>query len=1156
MPSNLKSPQFARLAFLVAGLAVLLLVGFLLWAGFTAPLNSRFPVPTPDGKYFAYFNPGAPDDPESRGDFELIISAPEGRLLGRFRMAAGTIHWSNADHLAVVDPRRTQATLVANAGERLLILTRLDLSPGTEPRWSRDGTKLAIVKPRPSSSGEEQLAVFDIQQPQVFPVPVPPEFHLRQPVLLSWFPAGEDLLVLNTEDQEVVLDRIGTVSGQIRVLARGLASSGRRLPQLSPDGARIFLPPPQNSVIDAQSGEVLWVLPAQSDVLWQPWSGDGHSLFYFTAEEPTEVRAHDFVSPSDQVVASGVQPNGFFTPDGRTYFFRLAPRPSAGSSLLRWRQWGEESRGWYRVDRLSNSPQPLGRVELWPWEQTLDGLVLARQDDYTRMHYGLYDPDARALDRYTFPTDQENLGGATRAHRLILITVGLYALLALVVFWRRSTSAPARALCILLLLLMALASGQSSLAATSAFGLPLPYRLAPEEIQRLGWWMTSSWPQLVLSRVSFAVMFLWALLPIAFLHFGVVFPQGNRLSGSRQALQIALYGVSFLPLIGIGMGRFAPGLVKNPLRDLLVVAGVAVLVTWGRNLRANFRRPPERRSRDQIRWMLLALGLAAAGGALTLLALGLDDVFAGEGARRFLSVFRAATLGVTGWVAPLAAAYAVTVSKPYSIRLLFRRILRQTLMGLPPLILFIVLWAIAGWVMAGSLLARSPLAVIVAVLLTVLATMPFRGRLRILADRTVDRTAFEFREHLMDFARGLPHFLDRETLVTQLQETLPKAMGTNSLFLCGLDRGTKRLRLLCGKDRLPACAAAVEFAPEEDFCVYLLDKARPFEVEVSPYKPEIIPVLRGAADRLGRLQAAVVLGLKRRHELLGLLALGPKNSGEFYDADDLELLSTVARETAVALENIEVFEEAARDRELRRELEDATEAQAQLFPSTVPRLPGAQIVGHCFPARAAAGDYYDFLELPGNRVGLAVSDVSGKGISASLLMANVQGLLRGQAAMAENLADLVGRINRQLYAASRGAKYCTMFYGVYDDARRELEYVNAGHIPPLVVAGDDVQFLQPTGLPLGLFPEISHFSRRVTLAPGALLVVYSDGVTETRNARGDNYGMDRLVTAATHARDGDADRIAARIFADVRDFEAGAPLGDDQTLVLLKVNPD
>ncbi|MBZ5513537.1 MAG: PP2C family protein-serine/threonine phosphatase [Acidobacteriia bacterium] len=1164
MLSDLKSPRFSLLIFLAGGLAIFLLVGFLLWAGFTAPLNSRFPVPAPDGKYFAYFDATAASGLGSEGGFDLVVATPEGRQVGRYPMEAGTIHWSNADHLAVVDQHRTRATLVANADERLLVLTHLDLSLGREPRWCRDGTKLAFVRPPPprgvpggppAGPPEEQLTIFDMQQPQASPVPLPAEFHLRQPVLLAWSPAGEFLFILNVEGREAVLEKIETLTGRVQSLARGLAAGGGRLPQVSPDGTKIYLPPPQPSVIDAQSGETLWTLPERSDVLWQAWSSDGR-LYYYGGEERTDIRAHDFVNPSDEIVASGVQPNGFFAADGRTYFFRVAPLPAGGGSAATRREWGENSWGWYVFDRLTTSPQPLGRLELWPWEQTLDGLVLARRDDHTAIRYGLYDPDARALDGFTFPSDQEDLRHTMRANHLILTTVGLYALLALVVYGLRRASAPARAFYILLLLLMALVSGQSSLVGNAPVTAPLPYRLSSEEIQRLGWWMASAWPQFVLDRVLLGVAGLWALLPIVFLHFGLVFPEGNHLLGARKGMRYTLYGVSALPLVGWWAERRVPSFGGNLGRGLLIFAGLVALVTWVVSLRANFLRPPERRSRDQIRWMILGLGLAAVGGLVALLAIGMEGLFTGESMRRFFSVFRAGTLAATGWVAPLAAAYAVSAVKPYSLHLLFRRLLRHTLMGLPPLALFIVIWAAASWVLAGSLLAKSAPAVMVAVLLTVLITMPFRGRLRLLADRTFDRTAFEFRERLMNIARGLPHLLDRETLATQLAEVLSKAMGTNWVCLLALDRQTKKLRLVRGKGRLPAGAADMEFAPDEAFCEYLRSEVRPFEVEVSPYKPELTTVVRSAADRLGILLAAVVLGLKRRHELLGLLVLGTKNSGDFYDADELDLLSTVAREAAIALENIDLFEEVARDRELRRELEDASDVQAQLFPSIVPRLAGAQVVGYCFPARATGADYYDFLELSDQRLGLAICDVSGKGMSACLLMASVQRLLREQAVTAESLADLVRKLNRQLYASSRDAKYCTMVYAVYDDARRELEYVNAGHNPPLVVTDGNARFLQPTGLPLGLFSEASHHSERVTLAPGAVLVLYTDGLTETRNARGESFGVGRLVSAVIRAAEGDAERVAARILADVREFEGGAPLEDDQTLVLLKVKAD
>lgn len=176
-------------------------------------------------------------------------------------------------------------------------------------------------------------------------------------------------------------------------------------------------------------------------------------------------------------------------------------------------------------------------------------------------------------------------------------------------------------------------------------------------------------------------------------------------------------------------------------------------------------------------------------------------------------------------------------------------------------------------------------------------------------------------------------------------------------------------------------------------------------------------------------------------------------------------------------------------------------------------------------------------------------------MAASLLMATLQGLIRSQAPTSENLVDLMRRINRQIFNASFGAKHCTFFYGVYDDVRRELEFVNAGHSPAVLLASEGPRPLESTGLPLGLFAEATPESRVVPLEPGAVLVLYSDGITEARNARGDFYGLNRLIGVLTRFRDSDAGRIADRVLGDVSEFMAGATVEDDQTLVLLKINP-
>ena len=536
------------------------------------------------------------------------------------------------------------------------------------------------------------------------------------------------------------------------------------------------------------------------------------------------------------------------------------------------------------------------------------------------------------------------------------------------------------------------------------------------------------------------------------------------------------------------------------------------------------------------------------------IALGLGRTVAGAESSFLLSLVRSAGYFLLVWAAPPAVAYAVTAEKPYRLRLLARHILRNALMALPVLLVFLLLWAGVSWLVTGVFFTLSAAIVALAVIMAILLAMPFRGRLRQFVERTFDREAFEFRESLMDFGRGLPHILDRRTLATTLEETLPKAMGAKWHHLFVLDRRDKKLRLQPGKASLPGGVMSVEFDLSEPLCQYLLEKERPFEVEVSPYRPELVPVLRSAADRLSKLPAAIIMGLKRRHELLGLLVMGNKISGDFYDAEDLELLRTVAREAAAAVENIDLFDEVARDRAMQKELEDATDVQAQLFPADTPSFQSGQVTGRCIPSRSACGDFYDFLELPGRKTGIAIGDVSGKGMAASLLMASVQGLLRTQAPTTVNLGRLVRKINQHLYGSLSGARFCTLFFGVYDDARRHLQFFNAGYPPPLVVTAEGVRFLEATGLPLGLFPEIAHRPKAEALAPGTILVLYSDGVTEAHNTRGENYGVDRLISAVTRARDEDAERLMAKILADVRDFEGGIPLEDDQTLIVLRIS--
>jgi sigma-B regulation protein RsbU (phosphoserine phosphatase) len=1134
------------MTFVLGGLAAVLLVGYLLWADFNAPLNSRMPVLSPDGKYFAYFNAVEPRQGADSTPYELIVAQPQGRLLARLRIPVGKIYWSNAGHLLVVDESEAQATLIANADERLVVLTRIPLSPASEPRWAPDGTKLAAVRIIRTAL---QLAIYDIQQPEAFPVPLPADFRLNRPQLLSWSPGSEYLYLLNAEAQESVLQRVGVREGTVQTLVRGIPSASAEPPQASPDSSKIFLPPPQGSVIDAQSGASIWSLPPHADVLWRAWSADSRGLFYFP--NPSEILVHDFVSSTDEVLVSGVKPNGFFGRDGKTYFFRSPSstdsEPASGPAGMSW--------GWHQADRLGPSPQDLGRVELWPWEQTFEGLILARQDEYTRVRFGLYDPETRTLDPLTFPTDGEDFRSQIKTHRLVLVTGVLYALLAMVVLSRRFGSGAARGFYVLLLLLMVLICGQLIGNREYAGALHFPYRVSLQEMEGLGWSTSSTFPQLLFSRVRLTLAALWALLPLAALHFGMVFPDEFPKLTRRRALKFGLIGLTLLPAAGTVLGRLAGEVPESAMRGLTLVAGAAVLAVWIHTLGASVRHPTDRRQRQRARWLIAAWSLLALGTALILLLRYWESRAAEEALRRLFHTTHTSLFALQAWIIPSAVAYAVRAQKPRSLRTFLRRAMLQVLMGVPATLLFLVVWAATGLVISGSMWASSAAAIFVAVLLTVVAVLPFRGRLRRAIERTFDRPRFELREKLDAFARDLPHTVDREALAKRIEETFARAFGALRSPLFVLNRTTSRLRLQRGKAPPSSEIKTIEFELNEPLCAFLLKTGRPFELGIASDDPGMAPVLENAGARLRKLQGEVVLGLRRGDELLGMMVLGAKANGKLYDADEIEMLKGVAREATAAMENIELFEAAALDREMRHELEAASEIQLKLLPATVPHLTSAQLVGLCSPARSTGGDYYDFLELPGRKVGLALSDVSGKGMPAALRMTTMAGLIRGHAPTAESSAALVEWVNRQLFASSREAKLCSLFYGVYDDASCRLEYVNAGHYPPFLLSSAGVRMLDATGLPLGLFPEIAHETRSLTLEPGAILVLHSKGIVEARNSRGESFGRDRLIGALTAAREGDAERILTRVMAEVRDFEGGVPVEDDQTLVLLKVNP-
>ena len=316
-------------------------------------------------------------------------------------------------------------------------------------------------------------------------------------------------------------------------------------------------------------------------------------------------------------------------------------------------------------------------------------------------------------------------------------------------------------------------------------------------------------------------------------------------------------------------------------------------------------------------------------------------------------------------------------------------------------------------------------------------------------------------------------------------------------------------------------------------------------------------------DVLRTLNSRILVQIRQKNELVGILSFGPRRAGFQYSIADRELLMSIAAELALVIDNARLTERMVAQERMRRELALAAEVQQRLLPSTPPTCIAMEVAGFCEPARGVGGDYYDFINFDNSQLGLAIADVAGKGMPAALLMSTVQATLRSLTARngsttAANyeLASIVGKLNRLLFDSTNGEHYVTFFYATFDQATQCLTYVNAGHNPPLYLrAGSDSDFRELTsgGLVAGAFEHSAYEQETVQMQTDDLLFLYTDGLTEALNAEGEEFGANRIMETLKSIASQSVDQIRDEVVRRVKEWCSGMSLYDDLTFVVMKV---
>lgn len=288
-------------------------------------------------------------------------------------------------------------------------------------------------------------------------------------------------------------------------------------------------------------------------------------------------------------------------------------------------------------------------------------------------------------------------------------------------------------------------------------------------------------------------------------------------------------------------------------------------------------------------------------------------------------------------------------------------------------------------------------------------------------------------------------------------------------------------------------------------------------------------------------------------KMTGLLAVFNKKAETGFSTDDQRLLAIIASESAQVIENARLAEKEKALLRMQEELRLAYEIQNNLLPKEPPLLAGYDIAGKSIPAKEVGGDYFDFLAVEEHRLAFCLGDVSGKGLPAALLMANLQAAVRSQAMAGTSLTSCLERANSLLFRNTSAEKFATLFFGCLDAASPVLHYCNAGHNHPFLISNEaEPQRLSRGGVALGCFESFPFEESQVQLNPGDQLVVFSDGISEAVNHADEEFGETRLYELVAANREASAAELIEKILQSVDDYAGDRPQMDDMTLVVVK----
>ena len=408
------------------------------------------------------------------------------------------------------------------------------------------------------------------------------------------------------------------------------------------------------------------------------------------------------------------------------------------------------------------------------------------------------------------------------------------------------------------------------------------------------------------------------------------------------------------------------------------------------------------------------------------------------------------------------------------------------------------------------------------------------------------RRAVEELSILNDIARAISASLNAEEIMQALIRKSIRAVNAEQGVITLVEEEQKSMKTLIRT--MVSTAGAPAFHMHQALIGWMHLNKKPLSVD----EPANDSRFRGVQWD-SNIKTVLCVPLIVKSELRGVLTVYNKKDGQMFTTEDQRLLAIIAAQSAQVVENARLIEEEKLYIKMQQEVGLAAKIQLDLLPRSNPGLHGYDIFARTIAAQSIGGDYFDFIPMNDGRMALCLGDVSGKGLPASLLMANLQATLRGQTLVSHQPSECLHRSNKLLFESTSPEKFATLFYGVIDVKNHLIHYSNAGHDWPFLIGKDNsIQRLKVGGLMIGLIQQASYEDQEVPIQVGDILVIQSDGVSEAMNSNNVQFGEERLQNLLLEHKDRSAEEIIDIVIKEVRKHAGAHPQSDDITMMVIK----